>query len=178
LPENQATNAWRAMDTPRHGHDDGSFRTSLPAREIVAPPSSFEAARLVSTSPRRRVSRKDDGAKSLFARLLQAVRSWRRGRDGPKTVRYACITMEQLDHRQILSVNFTGNVPIDFPATQAPGVVLLPDNPLVQHPVIAPAIARIQKSRALTFRGFESVIPRTTILSASSWISRMPEPPR
>jgi hypothetical protein len=49
--------------------------------------------------------------------------------------------MEHLDHRQLLSVNFTGNVPIDFPATQTPGVVVLPDNPNVIHPVIAPIIA-------------------------------------
>ena len=56
---------------------------------------------------------------SLFARLLQAVRSWRRRRGGPKTVRYAGIAMEQLDHRQLLSVNFTGVVPTDFPATQS-----------------------------------------------------------
>src|SRR5208337_3749806 len=34
--------------------------------------------------------------------------------------------MEQLDHRQLLSVNFTGNVPIDFPASTVPGVVVLP----------------------------------------------------
>lgn len=36
----------------------------------------------------------------------------------------------------MLSVTFTGNVAIDFPATQTPGVVVLPDNPSVQHPVI------------------------------------------
>ena len=120
LPENQATNAWRATDTPRHGQDDGSFRTSGPARMILAPPSLFEAAFPVSLPQGRGISRKDDGAMSLFARLLQAVRSWRRsGRGGPKTVRYAGIAMEQLDHRQLLSVNFTGNVPIDFPATQS-----------------------------------------------------------
>ena len=78
---------------------------------------------------------------SLFARLLQAVRSWRRRRGGPKTVRYAGIAMEQLDHRQLLSVNFTGNVPIDFPATQSPGVVVLPDNPSVVHPTLGPTLA-------------------------------------
>ncbi len=44
--------------------------------------------------------------------------------------------MEQLDHRQLLSVNFTGNVPVDFPATESPGVVILPDNPSVIHPQI------------------------------------------
>jgi hypothetical protein len=90
---------------------------------------------------------------SLFARLLQAVRSWRRRRGGPKTVRYAGIAIEQLDHRQLLSVNFTGNVPIDFPATQVPGVVVLPDNPLVQHPAIAPAIAPIVKVSGFDISG-------------------------
>jgi hypothetical protein len=46
--------------------------------------------------------------------------------------------MEQLDHRQVPRVNFTGNVPIDFFATLVPDVVVVPDNPLVQHPAIAP----------------------------------------
>ena len=63
---------------------------------------------------------------SLFARLLQAVRSWRRRRGGPKTVRHAGISMEQLDHRQLLSVTFTGVVPTDFPISKVPGVVTLP----------------------------------------------------
>jgi hypothetical protein len=49
--------------------------------------------------------------------------------------------MEHLDHRQLLSVNFTGNVATDFPATQTPGVVVLPDNPNVIHPVIAPILS-------------------------------------
>jgi hypothetical protein len=40
--------------------------------------------------------------------------------------RRAGVAVEQLDHRQLLSVNFTGNVPVDFPATQSPGVVVLP----------------------------------------------------
>ncbi len=77
---------------------------------------------------------------SLFARLLQAVRSWRRGRSGPKTVRFARTTLEQLDNRQLLSVNFTGVVPTDFPTTKVPGVVtLLPDftNPLTSEPQFA-----------------------------------------
>ena len=77
---------------------------------------------------------------SLFARLLQAVRSWRRRRGGPNTGRYAGIAMEQLDHRQLLSVNFTGVVPNDFPATKVPGVVILPPdftNPLTSEPQFA-----------------------------------------
>ncbi|MGC8640300.1 MAG: hypothetical protein ACP5XB_10540, partial [Isosphaeraceae bacterium] len=90
---------------------------------------------------------------SLFARLLQAVRSWRGRRGGPKTVRRAGITIEQLDHRQLLSVTFTGNVPIDFPATQSPGVVVLPNNPLVQHPSISPTIASIVKVSGFDING-------------------------
>ncbi len=103
---------------------------------------------------------------SLFARLLQAVRSWRRRRGGPKTVRHVGIAMEQLDHRQLLSVNFTGNVPIDFPATQVPGVVVLPDNPLVQHPTIAPAIAPIVKVSGFDISGIRvSYTPANDTLS-------------
>ena len=78
---------------------------------------------------------------SLISRLFEAVQSWRRRRGGPRTPNRASVTMEHLDHRQLLSVNFTGNVPIDFPATQTPGVVVLPDNPNVIHPVISPIIA-------------------------------------
>jgi hypothetical protein len=61
---------------------------------------------------------------SLISRLLQAAQSWRRRRGGPKTAKRSAVTVEQLDHRQLLSVNFTGNVAIDFPATQQPGVVI------------------------------------------------------
>ncbi|WP_165249847.1 hypothetical protein [Paludisphaera soli] len=44
----------------------------------------------------------------------------------------------------MLSVTFTGNVATDFPATQTPGVVILPDNANVQHPVIGdPALANL-----------------------------------
>ncbi len=85
---------------------------------------------------------------SLFARLLQAVGSWRRRRGGRKTVRYAGIAMEQLDHRQLLSVNFTGNVPIDFPATQIPGVVTLTPN-LSNPDTSQPAFANDPQGQAL-----------------------------
>lgn len=75
---------------------------------------------------------------SLFSRLLGAVRSLRRRRVGPKTSARAGVSVEQLDHRQLLSVNFTGNVATDFPATTVPGVVVIKDNPDVTHPTIAP----------------------------------------
>jgi hypothetical protein len=74
--------------------------------------------------------------------------------------------MEQLDHRQLLSVNFTGNVPIDFPATQTPGVVVLPDNPLVQHPPIAPAIQPIVKVSGFDISGI-----RVTYTAADDTLS-------
>ncbi len=62
--------------------------------------------------------------------------------------------MEQLDHRQLLSVNFTGNVATDFPASQSPGVVILPDNASVQHPVISnPALASIVKVSGFDISG-------------------------
>ncbi len=76
---------------------------------------------------------------SLFSRLFHTIQTWRR-RKGAKATPRATVRLEQLDHRQLLSVNFTGNVPIDFPVTQSPGVVVLPDNPSVTHPFIAPAL--------------------------------------
>jgi hypothetical protein len=57
--------------------------------------------------------------------------------------RRAGVAVEQLDYRQLLSVNFTGNVPVDFPANQSPGVVVLPvdlNNPETLEPVIPPAL--------------------------------------
>jgi hypothetical protein len=44
-----------------------------------------------------------------------------------------------LDHRQLLSVNFTGNVATDFPATQQPGVVLFNSTNTVT-PITFPSI--------------------------------------
>src|ERR1700723_376254 len=73
---------------------------------------------------------------SLFSRMFQTVQTWRRGKRAKVTQR-TTVKLEQLDHRRLLSVNFTGNVPVDFPATQSPGVVVLPDNPNVVHPIIA-----------------------------------------
>jgi hypothetical protein len=79
---------------------------------------------------------------SLFSKLLQVVRSWRPRRTQQLT-RRAGVAVEQLDHRQLLSVNFTGNVPVDFPATTSPGVVVLPvdlSNPETLEPTIPPIL--------------------------------------
>jgi hypothetical protein len=63
---------------------------------------------------------------SLIQSVLSAVRSWRRRRGGPKTRKRADVTVERLDHRQLLSVNFTGNVITDFPTPSGTGYVRLP----------------------------------------------------
>jgi hypothetical protein len=65
---------------------------------------------------------------SLFTKIVETVSSWRRRRAGTKSRKRADLAMEQLDHRQLLAVNFTGNVLTDFPATTSPGVVVLSGN--------------------------------------------------
>ena len=81
---------------------------------------------------------------SLFTKLFQAVHSWRRRRGGAsKPRKRSDLAMEQLDHRQLLTVNFTGNVAIDFPATVNPGVVVVASPitpPFNQTPQIPPAL--------------------------------------
>jgi len=77
---------------------------------------------------------------NLISKLLQAARKRRHLRGGRKTAKRPVIAVEQLDHRQLLSVNFTGNVAIDFPATEQPGVVIFnsSNTPNIQHPIIPP----------------------------------------
>ena len=102
----------------------------------------------------------------LLSRLLQAARMWRRRRGAPKTAKRPAVAVEQLDHRQLLSVNFTGNVAIDFPATSQPGVVIFNStNTVTQitHPIIPSEFGlpstshRSSRSRASTSR--KSVFP-------------------
>jgi hypothetical protein len=71
----------------------------------------------------------------LLSKLIQAARAWRH-RDRVKTAKRSAVAVEQLDHRQLLSVNFTGNVATDFPATQSPGVVIFnsSNTPGIVHP--------------------------------------------
>ena len=103
---------------------------------------------------------------SFLSKLLIAVRSLRRRRGGPKTARRAGVAVEQLDHRQLLSVNFTGNVATDFPATTQPGVVVLPDNAGVTHPTIAPDLQSIIKVAGTDISGIRvSYTPQDDVLS-------------
>ncbi len=80
---------------------------------------------------------------SLFTKLFEAVHSWRRRRGGSKPRKRSDLAMEQLDHRQLLTVNFTGNVPIDFPAIQSPGVVTVSAGKANQVPLIPPTLASV-----------------------------------
>lgn len=89
----------------------------------------------------------------LFRRLLHAVQSWRRRGGRTKPARQSGVSVEHLDHRQLLSVNFTGNVATDFPVASTPGVVTLPDNPGVRHPTIDPAIGPIVKVSGFDING-------------------------
>ena len=73
---------------------------------------------------------------SLFSRLLQTVHSWRRRRVGPRTSKRAAVAMEHLDHRQLLSVNFTGNVTTDFPSSEQNNGVAILNDPNNIQPVI------------------------------------------
>ncbi len=105
---------------------------------------------------------------SLISRLLDAVQSWRRGRVGARRPdQRAGVSVEHLDHRQLLSVNFTGNVATDFPATTSPGVVVLPDTASVQHPVISdPALQSLVK-----VSGFDVSGLRVTYTAADDTLS-------
>ena len=127
----------RAVSTTRR-HPGG---VSLPAR--------------IGSVPREGVDhvRKDADAMSLISRFLETVRSWRQRRVGPKTSRRAGVSMEHLDHRQLLSVNFTGIVATDFPASTKPGVVILPNGPGVEHPSIPVGIQPIVKVSGFDING-------------------------
>jgi hypothetical protein len=81
----------------------------------------------------------------LISKLLQAARVLRRRATGPKTVKRRAVAVEQLDHRQLLSVNFTGNVAVDFPATSVPGVVIFnsSNTPGITPPIIPPNLSSL-----------------------------------
>jgi hypothetical protein len=101
---------------------------------------------------------------SLFTKVIQAVQSWRRRRGATKTRTEARIGLEQLDHRQLLAVNFTGVVATDFPATQVPGVVTILDNGAlgVQHPIIPLDIKPIVKVSGFDLNGIATSYDPTT----------------
>ncbi len=71
---------------------------------------------------------------SFLAIFVQAVQSFRLRQGSKRPRNNARIDLEQLDHRQLLAVNFTGNIATDFPVT-TPAVYLTdPNNHQPQFP--------------------------------------------
>jgi hypothetical protein len=54
---------------------------------------------------------------SLLSKLRNLVQTWRRRPSPLRTRPRAAVSLEQLDHRQLLAVNFTGNAIADIPGT-------------------------------------------------------------
>ena len=125
--------------------------------EVLAPPSSFEAALPVFPSQRRGIPERTIAQCRYSLDCCKLFARGARRRGGPKTVRYPGIAMEQLDNGQLLSVNFTGVVPTDFPATQVPGVVtIFPDftNPATSEPVFSTVPPGPQLQNIIKVTGF------------------------
>ncbi|MDB5351534.1 MAG: repeat protein [Planctomycetota bacterium] len=99
--------------------------------------------------------------------LFKAVQTWRNRRGGSKTPKRTTIALERLDHRQLMSVNFTGNAKIDIPATTTPpGTVILVDNGSTRHPGIPPDIAPLIKVSGLDINGIRlAYTPTDDVLS-------------
>ena len=87
--------------------------------------------------------------------LVRTVQDWRRRRRTTKPSKRAVVTLECLDHRQLLSANFTGNAIIDIPATTQPGTVLLANNldPNTRHSQIPPDLLPLIKVSGLDING-------------------------
>jgi hypothetical protein len=107
-------------------------------------------------------ARKDDGTMTWLKSLWTTVRSWRPGRRD-KPHKRATVAVERLDHRQLLSVNFTGNVFTDFPATTQPGVVVLPANSsdIANIAQIPPALQPIIKMSGFSLEAIRVSYDRT-----------------
>jgi hypothetical protein len=73
----------------------------------------------------------------LLKSLWEAVQGWRRRRSGPRPVQRTSVRLEQLDHRQLLSVTFTGNARADIP-DNGPGTAILrnDDRVFIPDPVL------------------------------------------
>jgi hypothetical protein len=88
-------------------------------------------------------ARKDVGAMPFFHSLLKAVKDvWRRRRrPGPRARLRTEIALERLDHRQLLSVTFTGNAAADIPDNSGPGFAVVNNSQrIVIDPILAPLI--------------------------------------
>lgn len=105
---------------------------------------------------------------SLFSKIFRVVRSWRPRRAQPLS-RRAGVAVEQLDHRQLLTVNFTGNVLTDFPASESPGVVVL--NKPVGNPDLTEATPPAALASIVPVSGFNISDIRVSYDSADDTLS-------
>lgn len=100
---------------------------------------------------------------SSFVRTVQA---WFRRPGGLKPSKRASPALECLDHRQLLSVNFTGNAVIDIPATNAPGTVIILDDGTARPANLPADLAPIIKVSGLDISGIRlNYTPNDDILS-------------
>lgn len=102
--------------------------------------------------------------------LVRTVQDWRNRRRSTKPSKRAIVTLECLDHRQLLSANFTGNAITDIPATTQPGTVLLANtlDPNTRHSQIPADLAPLIKVSGLDINGIRlKYTPNDDILSVA-----------
>ena len=80
----------------------------------------------------------------LVRNILGAIRSaWsNRSKAAKRSRRHMLNGVDQLDHRQLLTASFTGNVINDFPIASGPGVKFLTGGATIQ-PNIPPALSSL-----------------------------------
>jgi hypothetical protein len=80
---------------------------------------------------------------NLFQSFRNAVQSWRLKRTIRRARKRTGLSLECLDHRRLLAVNFTGNAAADIPDPPAPGVAII--NNATRIPILDPALADLIK---------------------------------
>ncbi len=76
---------------------------------------------------------------SFFRDILNTVQSWRRRRGTARSRPRAGVQVEQMEHRQVLSVTFTGNAVADIPDNGSPGTAIIqnPNRIVPPDPMLA-----------------------------------------
>ncbi len=78
----------------------------------------------------------------LLSTIRNAIGSWRK-RVASRGRQRTTVALEQLDHRRLLAVNFTGNALADIPDTTAPGTAIVLSNTTI--PINNPQLAQLIK---------------------------------
>lgn len=109
---------------------------------------------------------------SLLSKFVRLLQSWRQRSNGHRDrSRRTGVTMEQLDHRQLLSVNFTGNVATDFPRALSPGVVVVENDPGTRFPQFPSDAAGQQLKDLVKVSGFAINGLRVSYVAANDTLS-------